>query len=46
MEYKAYEAACSTLRKKNQLLLDSFQQTLKAGNLSEKTVNKHISNVD
>lgn len=46
MDYETYEAECEKIRAENQLLLDAFQESLKAKKLSQKTIDRHIYNID
>jgi site-specific recombinase XerD len=43
-DYEQYEQSCQAIRQKNQQLLNDFSRYLKATGLSDKTVNKHVSN--
>jgi len=45
-EYEIYEIECKKIRKKNRKLLNSFRKYLGSKKLSEKTVDKHVSNID
>lgn len=46
MDYETYEAECEKIQAANQILLNAFQEDMEARKLTQKTVNKHISNVD
>ncbi|HCE1609346.1 hypothetical protein [Vibrio alginolyticus] len=46
MDYEEYEQLAEQQRVKNNQLLDSFEEHLKLEGLSEKTVSKHLSNLD
>lgn len=45
-EYEAYEKACAEIRETNDEYLDGFEVWLMNKGLSQKTIDKHISNVD
>lgn len=45
-DYEQYEAECKKIRKSNRKLLANFAQWLEESNLTEKTVTKHVDNVD
>ncbi len=45
-EYDQYEAECEKVRKENRNVLDGFRKYLELKKLSEKTVNKHVYNID
>ena len=44
--YEQYEKECERIREENEKLLDDFAQWLAEKNLAQKTINKHVSNVD
>ena len=44
--YKKYENACDSIRKANKRLFTGFEQWLKSCGLSDKTIEKHLSNID
>ena len=46
MDYKKYEKACKRIRKENKKLIYGFETWLSAKSLSQKTIEKHTSNVD
>lgn len=46
MDYQAYEIACEKIREENKQYLGLFQAELKAASLSDKTIQRHLSNVD
>lgn len=45
-DYAKYEADCKRIRSSNKQLLTDFKNWLQSSNLSEKTINNHISNID
>ena len=45
-DYEKTEIECDKEREKNKKLLEEFSDWLKESNLTEKTINKHITNVD
>lgn len=45
-DYAQYEKDCERIRTENQKLLDEFENWLQEANLSERTIKKHIDNVD
>ncbi len=45
-DYEKYEKECKKIRKANEHLLNEFEDWLKSSGLSEKTINKHDSNID
>ena len=45
-DYEQYEADCKKIRKTNNKILHDFETWLKASKLKEKTIRKHIENVD
>ena len=46
MDYEEYEKSCDEIRKENAALLGIFEDYLVDKGLSQKTVNRHIENVD
>ena len=46
MDYEQYIKACQTIQKTNNLLLQLFEEDLVKSGLKEKTINRHLSNVD
>lgn len=46
MDYEEYEKACDAIRHENAAILETFENYLANKGLSQKTINKHISNVD
>ncbi len=44
--YEQYEKECDRIRRGNKHLLNDFEKWLSENNLSNKTIKKHISNVD
>ena len=45
-DYEAYEKACKKVQKKNEEYLDLFELDLIKSGLSDKTVLRHLRNVD
>jgi len=45
-DYEAYEKERNAIREINELHLTGFEKWLKSDGLSEKTIDKHVSNVD
>lgn len=45
-DYEKYEAECEKLKTENRNVIDGFMKYLELKSLSEKTVNKHVSNID
>ena len=45
-EYEKYEMDCKKIIKANEHLLNEFEVRLKSSGLSQKTINKHVSNID
>ena len=45
-DYEAYERKCEEIRECNEGYLVEFEETLVAAGLSDKTIKRHISNVD
>lgn len=46
MDYDEYLDKCESIRETNNQLLDLFAEDLTASGLTNKTINRHISNVD
>lgn len=46
MKYTDYEKEVKTIQKENEEYLQAFQDDLKAKNLSDKTIEQHINNMD
>lgn len=46
MDYDQYLEECEKIKKKNYALLDLFGEDLTNAGLKEKTINRHLSNVD
>lgn len=46
MDFEKYEQDCEKIRKDNEQLLNEFDAWLKLSGLSEKTIDKHVSNID
>ncbi|MCI5148479.1 MAG: recombinase [Candidatus Electrothrix sp. MAN1_4] len=44
--YEKHKRDCKKIRKANEGLLEEFEASLKAAGLSEKTINKHVWNID
>ena len=45
-DYEAYEKECESISAKNEEYLEGFAEELSKEGLSEKTIKKHVSNVD
>jgi site-specific recombinase XerD len=45
-DYEQYEIECERIRESNKELLDDFATWLRESNLTAKTINKHIDNID
>ena len=45
-EYQKYERACAKIRKENAKLLADFEQWLSEKGLAEKTIERHVENVE
>jgi site-specific recombinase XerD len=45
-DYEKYEKACNKIKKDNERLLHEFAAWLKSSKISDKTINKHRSNID
>ncbi len=45
-DYEKYEMDCKKIRKENALILDGFESLLLKKGLKEKTISKHVSNID
>ena len=45
-DYEKFEADCKNIRKVNKNLLNEFRIQLKSSGLSDKIIQKHISNID
>ncbi len=45
-DYEKFEKDCKKIRKANENLLNEFNIWLKSYDLSEKTINNHLSNID
>jgi hypothetical protein len=45
-EYAEYERACATIRKENAKLMPDFEQRLSGQGLANKTIRRHMDNVD
>lgn len=45
-DYEQYEIECERIRESNKELLDDFAAWLRKSNLTVKTVNKHVDNID
>jgi len=46
IDYEEYQRACKDIRKRNKKLLSNFTVWLKNKNLSQNTINNHVSNLD
>ena len=46
MDYEQYTKTCQTIQKTNNRLLQLFEEDLVKSGLKEKTINRHLSNVD
>lgn len=46
LDYEAYEKACEKIQQENEIYLNLFETDLLASGLSEKTVYRHLRNVD
>ena len=46
MDYEQYTKTCQTIQKTNNRLLQLFEEALVKSGLKEKTINRHLSNVD
>jgi len=44
--YEQYEKECKKIRKENEALLSAFETWLSSKNLTEKTIDRHMSNID
>jgi len=45
-EYEKFEMECENIRKENEKLLNNFEQYLNSKKLSQKTIAKHVGNID
>ena len=45
-EYEQYEIKCKKIRKQNEALLNEFASWLRKLNLKDKTIDKHVDNID
>lgn len=45
-DYEQYEIECNKLRKQNEALLNEFSSWLRKSNLKDKTIDKHVDNID
>jgi len=45
-DYEQYEIECERIRESNEELLEKFGDWLRRSNLAEKTIGKHVDNVD
>jgi hypothetical protein len=45
-DYEIYESECKKIKKQNLKLLNRFKQYLGSKNLSKKTIDKHVSNIE
>ena len=46
MDYEEYEKECDKMRKLNEAYLSLFEADLRASGLKDKTIDRHLSNVD
>ena len=46
MSYEDFERVSEEIRAENKLILDGFEKWLLASGLKEKTIRKHVQNVD
>jgi len=46
IDYEKYKKDCEKIRNDNKNLLNEFEEWLKSSGFSEKTINKHILNID
>lgn len=46
MDYEQYLKLCQSIQETNDLLLELFEEDLVKSGLKEKTINRHLSNVD
>ncbi len=45
-DYEQYEAECERIRESNEVLLGDFKDWLRDSGLADKTIDKHVENVD
>lgn len=45
-EYEVYEKECQEIRETNEELLELFEKDMMDKGLADKTINRHLSNVD
>jgi len=45
-DYEKYETECKRVKENNAIFLNGFQRWLEAKNLSAKTIDRHVSNID
>lgn len=45
-DYTKYERECKKIRKENAQLLDAFETWLRKSKLTDKTIQKHVDNID
>ena len=45
-DYEKFEIECKRIRQDNEAYLNKFSKCLEKSKLSEKTIKKHISNID
>jgi site-specific recombinase XerD len=45
-DYEQYEIECEKIRESNEKLLEDFGNWLQRSNLTDKTINKHVENID
>ncbi len=46
MDYEQYLKICQSIQETNDLLLELFEEDLVKFGLKQKTINRHLSNVD
>lgn len=45
-DYEKFVAECKKIKKENRIVLDGFQNHLESKKLSDKTIDKHVSNME
>jgi site-specific recombinase XerD len=45
-DYEQYEIECKRIRESNEKLLEDFENWLRKSNLADKTIGKHVKNID
>lgn len=46
IDYEQYEIECNKIRESNEKLLEDFGNWLRKSNLADKTIDKHVENID